>query len=105
MMQDISNGAIDLMVERFATVPSQVPSPLALVFFQQVGNRVDATSTAFSHRGVLCEWDCRATWLERAEDLRNIQWEHELARGWRIAALLCIYFSLPHRPHHSSHST
>ncbi len=34
MMQDIGDGAIDLMVERFVAVPS----PLSSEFFQQLGN-------------------------------------------------------------------
>ncbi len=78
MMRSISDAAIDVMVERFATVPS----PLSSVFFQQLGNaanRVDATATAFSHRGALCEWDCRGTWLDPADDNRNIEWTRELA--------------------------
>jgi FAD/FMN-containing dehydrogenase len=80
MMRTISDGAIDLMVERFATVPS----PLSSTFFQQLGNaasRVDATATAFSHRGVLCEWNCRATWLDPTEDRRNVAWARELAEA------------------------
>ena len=80
MMRNISDGAIDLMVERFATVPS----PLSSTFFQQLGNaasRIDATATAFSHRGVLCEWNCRATWLDPAEDGRNMAWARGLAEA------------------------
>ncbi len=72
MMRNISDGVIDLIVERFATVPSSLSS----TFFQQLGNaasRIDATVTAFSHRGVLCEWNCRATWLDPTEDRRNVE--------------------------------
>jgi Berberine and berberine like len=79
MMRNISDGAIDLMVERFATAPS----PLSSTFFQQLGNaasRVD-TATAFSHRGVLCESNCRATWLDPTEDCRNVEWARELTEA------------------------
>ena len=80
MMQDIGDGAIDLMVEYFAAVPS----PLSSVFFQQLGNaasRVEMTATAFSHRGALYELNCRATWLDPAEDDQNVAWARELAEA------------------------
>jgi hypothetical protein len=64
-MQAISDGAIDALIEHFTTTPSLH----SLVFFQQLGNaanRVDATATAFSHRGALCEWVAsRACWTRR----------------------------------------
>jgi hypothetical protein len=82
MMQAISDDAIDAMIERFATIPS----PHSLVFFQQLGNaanRVDATATAFSHRGALCEWGCQSSWLDSAADDVNIRWTRELAETMR----------------------
>ena len=82
MMQAISDDAIDAMIERFATIPS----PHSLVFFQQLGNaanRVDATATAFSHRGALCEWGCQSSWLDPAADDVNIRWTRELAETMR----------------------
>jgi FAD/FMN-containing dehydrogenase len=82
MMQGISDGAIDTLVERFATIPS----PHSFVFFQQLGNaanRVDATATAFSHRGALCEWGCLSSWLEPATDDVNIRWTRELSEMMR----------------------
>jgi FAD/FMN-containing dehydrogenase len=82
LMQRISDGAIDTLIERFATIPS----PLSFVFFQQLGNaaqRVQATATAFSHRDVLCEWGCLSSWLEPAADAVNIQWTRALAEAMR----------------------
>jgi FAD/FMN-containing dehydrogenase len=82
MMQSISDGGIDALIERFATIPS----PHSLVFFQQLGNaanRVDATATAFSHRGALCEWGCQSSWLDPAADDVNIRWTRELAETMR----------------------
>ena len=81
-MQRISDGAIDTLIERFATVPS----PLSLVYFQQLGkaaNRVSATATAFSHRDALCEWGCDAVWLDPAADGVHIQWTRALAEAMR----------------------
>src|SRR5712691_7043433 len=81
-MQRISDGAIDTLIERFATIPS----PLSLVYFEQLGkaaNRVSATATAFSHRDALCDWGCDAVWLDPAADGVNIQWTRELAEAMR----------------------
>src|ERR1700752_3996906 len=81
-MQGISNDAIGMLVERFATIPS----PFSFVFFQQLGNaanRVDARATAFSHRGALCEWDCLSSWLGPAADDVNVRWTRELAELMR----------------------
>lgn len=47
--RNIGNEAIATLIESFATAPS----PLSLVYFQQLGNaanRVGVTETAFSHR-------------------------------------------------------
>jgi hypothetical protein len=82
MMQQISDGAIDILIERFATVPSA----LSLVAFQQLGNaanRVSATATAFGHRDVLCECAGISSWLNPAADGANIQWTRELAEVMR----------------------
>ena len=62
LIRQISDGAIDTLIERFATIPS----PLSIVYFQQLGNaanRVGPTATAFSHREALCEWGCLSSWL------------------------------------------
>ena len=29
----------------------------------------------------MCEWNCRATWLDPAEDSRNVAWARELAEA------------------------
>jgi FAD/FMN-containing dehydrogenase len=82
MMRRISDGAIDTLTERFATVPS----PLSLVAFQQLGNaanRVSATATAFSRRAALCEWAGISSWLDPAADDTNIRWARELSEAMR----------------------
>jgi hypothetical protein len=80
MMQSISDGAIDTLVERFATIPS----PYSFVFFQQLGNaanRIASATTAFSHRDALCEWGCQSSWLDPAADDVNIRWTRELSEA------------------------
>src|SRR5215510_568297 len=81
-MQKISDGAIDVLIERFPTIPS----PLYLVYFGQLGkaaNRVGATATAFSHRDALCDWGCDAVWLDPAADGVHIEWTRALAEAMR----------------------
>jgi FAD/FMN-containing dehydrogenase len=80
--RSISNEAIAVLVEHFASAPS----PLSMIYFQQLGNaanRVGATETAFSHREALCEWGCDAVWLDPAEDAANIRWSREVAEAMR----------------------
>jgi FAD/FMN-containing dehydrogenase len=79
-MRSISDDAIDALIDRFANVPS----PHTLVFFQQLGNaanRVGVQDTAFSHRDALCEWGCLSSWVDPAEDGRNIGWTRALAEA------------------------
>jgi FAD/FMN-containing dehydrogenase len=81
-MQRISDGAIEVLIERFPTIPS----PLSLVYFEQLGqaaNRVGATATAFSHRDALCDWGCDAVWLDPAADGVHIEWTRALAEALR----------------------
>lgn len=80
--RNISDEAIAVLVECFATAPS----PLSMVYFQQLGNaanRVGVTETAFSHRKALCEWGCDAVWLDPAEDAANIRWSRDVAEAMR----------------------
>jgi hypothetical protein len=79
-MQGLSDDAIDTLITRFATVPS----PLTLMFFQQLGNaanRVGVEETAFSHRKALYEWGCLSSWLDPAADGVNIRWTRDLAEA------------------------
>jgi FAD/FMN-containing dehydrogenase len=80
--RSISDAAIATLVERFETAPS----PLSMLYFQQLGNsanRVSATATAFSHRDALCEWGCDAVWMDPAQDGANIRWAREVAEAMR----------------------
>jgi hypothetical protein len=79
-MKSISDDAIDTLVARFAAAPS----PLSLVFFQQLGNAANRTGpeeTAFSHREAVYEWGCLSSWLDPAADGVNIRWTRELAEA------------------------
>jgi hypothetical protein len=80
--RSISDEAVATLVQQFATAPS----PMSMVYFQQLGNaanRVRATETAFSHRDALCEWGCDAVWLDPADDAANIRWARQVADAMR----------------------
>ncbi len=77
---DISDAAIDLLVEHFATVPS----PFSLIAFQQLGGavgRVGSKATAFYHREARYEWFVQSAWEDPGENAANIQWTRALAEA------------------------
>jgi FAD/FMN-containing dehydrogenase len=81
-IQDISDGAIDTMLEHFATVTS----PLSAMIFQQLGNaasRVPSGDTAFGHRDAGYEWATISAWLDPAESAHHIQWTREFSQAMR----------------------
>ena len=76
----ISDAAIDLLVEHFATVPS----PFSLIAFQQLGNavcRVRSAATAFFHRDARYEWFVQSAWEDPTANEVNIKWARALAEA------------------------
>ncbi len=77
LIREISDAAIDVMVEYFSTVQS----PFTAVGFQQLGNaanRVAADATAFSHRDALYDFLMLSGWEDPAAAERNIEWTRRL---------------------------
>jgi hypothetical protein len=77
LIKDISDAAIDVLVEYFAAVPS----PLTVLGFQQLGNaanRVGQDETAFSHRDALYDTLMLSGWEGPSEAERNIEWTRNL---------------------------
>jgi FAD/FMN-containing dehydrogenase len=80
LMKHISDEAIDVMLEHFATVPS----PHTLLGFQQLGNaanRVSRDATAFSHRDALYDFLMLSAWEDPIEAERNVQWTRALDKA------------------------
>ena len=76
LVENLGDDLIEVLVERFATVPS----PFSAILLQGLGNaanRVDPDATAFSHRGA--RYDCLAIsgWEDPAEAETNIRWTRE----------------------------
>lgn len=75
--RDISDEAIEVLIEYF----KNVPSPLSLPFFQQLGqaaNRVSPVDTAFSHRDARYNLILIADWVDPGESEIHVKWTRDL---------------------------
>ena len=86
----LSDGLIDAMVERFATVPS-IMSSILLEHFHGAVTRVGATDTAVPHREEGWNLLIPSVWTDPAATEENIRWtkeshaafsEHLVERRW-----------------------
>ena len=98
--RSISDEAVATLVEQFATAPS----PLSMLYFQQLGNaanRVGATETAFSHRDALCEWGCDAVGSNRRTTPQTssgrAKWPRRCARSLAAVTTSTTSASKPRR--------
>jgi FAD/FMN-containing dehydrogenase len=76
-MGDLSDEAIDILVDYYR----RVPSPGTIVILQQLGNaarRVDPAATAFSHRNAHYDLVIVPVWSDPADDEVHIRWAREL---------------------------
>jgi FAD/FMN-containing dehydrogenase len=72
-LQQISDAAIDALIEAFATAAS----PLSLAVLQQMGgaiSRVASDATAFAHRDAAYDCFPVAVWEDAVEDAGHIAW-------------------------------
>jgi len=74
LMREISDDAIDIVVEHFASVPS----PLSIPFFQQGGGAIRWGDTAYAHRDVLYNLILVAQWRDPGESECHVRWTREL---------------------------
>ena len=75
-LAELSDAAIDVMVEAF----ERVPSTMTGIFLDHVhgaATRVDATATAFPHRQEAFSVLVLAQWMNRADTEPNIAWARE----------------------------
>ena len=77
-MRDVSDDAVDIILDYF----DRITSPLSSILFQYLGNatrRVPADDTAFGHRNALAEWATNAVFLDPGESEVHIRWVRDLA--------------------------
>lgn len=76
-LKELSDDAIDTMIEYFAAAPS----PLSAVALEQLGgavSRIGKDETAFGERGAHYSLIITSEWVDPAESEKNIQWAREL---------------------------
>jgi hypothetical protein len=90
LMRQVGDSAIDVIIERFAAVPS----PFTALGFQQLGNavnRVGQDETAFSHRDARYDFLMLSGWEDPSEAERNIAWTRELYDAMRPSLHAGVY--------------
>jgi FAD/FMN-containing dehydrogenase len=86
-LREISDDALDIVIEHFASVPS----PLSLPFFQQIGGAMQRGHTAYAHRDALYNLILVAEWLDPRESERHVRWVRELWQAMRPYATGGVY--------------
>jgi FAD/FMN-containing dehydrogenase len=86
-LREISDDAIDILVDHFANVPS----PLSLPFFQQSGGAMQRGSTAYAHRDAFYNLVLSAQWRDPMESERHVRWTRELWQALRPCATGGVY--------------
>ncbi len=72
-LKDLSDDAIDIMVERYMSVPA----PFSHIVVEHMGaavSRMDPQATAYNYRDAQYNFLIVGIWPEAAEDERSIQW-------------------------------
>jgi FAD/FMN-containing dehydrogenase len=75
-LTELTDEAIDIMVERFAGCPS-VMTGVVLEHFHGAATRVGTAETAFSHRSEGYNLLVASEWMEPGDTDRNIEWTRE----------------------------
>jgi FAD/FMN-containing dehydrogenase len=86
-LREISDDAIDILVDHF----DKVPSPLSVPFFQQTGGAAQRGSTAYGHRDALYNLILIAQWLDPSESARHVHWTRELWQALQPYATGGVY--------------
>ena len=75
-LRELSDGAIDTMVDRFASAPSPM-SGFLLEHFHGAVTRVPADATAFPHREPGYNFAATSVWMDPATTDENISWTRD----------------------------
>ncbi len=76
----LTDGLIDTMVERFATVPSTA-SAILLEYFHGAVTRVAQTETAVPHRDQGWNLLLPSVWSDHVDTAANVEWTRETHRA------------------------
>ncbi len=89
-LQELSDEAIDTMIDQF----SAVPSPFSAAALEQLGgavSRVGENETAFGERGAHYSLIIHSQWADPAETERNIQWARNFWEAMQPFARDAVY--------------
>jgi FAD/FMN-containing dehydrogenase len=89
-LREVTDGAIDALVDRFPSVPSA----RSFFVFQQVGgaiSRVPVTATAYANRSAAYDCFPVSIWTDPAADEANIAWAREMYASMRPFAMGGVY--------------
>jgi FAD binding domain/Berberine and berberine like len=90
LMGEISDSAIDAMIDHF----SRSPSPFTALGFQQLGNaanRVGPEETAFSHRDALYDFLMLSGWEDPSDAAANVEWTRDVYAAMQPSLHAGIY--------------
>jgi FAD/FMN-containing dehydrogenase len=94
LLRNLSDEAIDTLIESF----ERVPSPRTIMLIDHVhgaAHRVASTATAFPHRDAPHSLLMLSIWYESEDDDRNIAWTRELAASVRPYSTGGVYVNEP----------
>ena len=89
-MKDLSGEAIDVIVDRFASVPS----PYSVILNFHMGgavSRVPRDETAFSYRDAVYDFEVISVWTDPADDEKNMSWTREFGDAMKPFASGGVY--------------
>jgi FAD/FMN-containing dehydrogenase len=89
VLREISDDAIDIVVEHFASVSS----PLSIPFFQQSGGAMRRGDTAYAHRDALYILVLTTQWRDPAESEHHVRWTRELWQALQPYATGGVYLN------------
>jgi len=89
ILREISDDAIDIVVEHFA----RVSSPLSIPFFQQSGGAMRRGDTAYAHRDALYILVLTTQWRDPAESEHHVRWTRELWQALQPYATGGVYLN------------
>ena len=75
-MKELPDEAIDILVSRFADVPSPL-SPVLIFHTGGAVRRVPRDETAFAHRDAAYDFEAISMWTDPADDDKNVRWARE----------------------------
>lgn len=90
LLRELSDSAIDALVEGFA----HVASPYSSVLIEQLGgamSRVGKDETAFSHRDAAYDVVIMPMWTEAAESAQHMQWADKLWQAMQPSSSGAVY--------------